>query len=211
MISVSLTPVDVTACPDEIRALTGIVQTDARFSHACGAQVTAEAARAQHSGGGGEAAVLPYISLGAGYRPNTTTLRPTAATAGGGGGGGGRGGDTASGTGPPAFPTVGNGADFPFSSVSYDVGFDPDLSYAVRTPCQAGNIESRIAARENTSECRNFEVILKKMMRWCCAVLRCALRCAVLHCAVLQAMLGGLINQGGRTFNSTVGKRRQSY
>jgi hypothetical protein len=44
-----------------------------------------------------------------------------------------------------------------------------------------------------------------------CAVLRCALRCAVLHCAVLQAMLGGLINQGGRTFNSTVGKRRQSY
>jgi hypothetical protein len=66
------------------------------------------------------------------------------------------------------------------------------------------------APRENTSECRNFEVILKKMMRWCCAVLRCALRCAVLHCAVLQAMLGGLINQGGRTFNSTVGKRRLS-
>ena len=43
------------------------------------------------------------------------------------------------------------------------------------------------APRENTSECRNFEVILKKMMRWCCAGLRCALRCA---CAALCCAAG---------------------
>ena len=96
--------------------------------------VTAEAARAQHGGGSGGtsgASVIPYLSLGAAYRPNTT-LQPTPGGAP----------STA-----PTFPMPGNSADFPFASVVYDVGHDPDLSYA--------------------------------------------------------ALMGGLINQGGRVFNST--------
>lgn len=101
--------------------------------------VTAESARAQHANGG-TARVIPYISLGGGYRPNTSisyaSHHASLAAAGS--------------SGPPeliGFPTVGNGADFPYDRVCYDVGFDPDLSYA--------------------------------------------------------SMLGGLINQGGVTFNSS--------
>ena len=110
--------------------------------------VTAESARAQHMNtstcadrassalpssatGSQGASVIPYISLGAGFRPNTTmVLSPGGATPV-----------------PGGFPEVGNVADFPFARACYDVGHDPDLSHA--------------------------------------------------------SLLGGLVNQGGPTFNSS--------
>jgi hypothetical protein len=98
--------------------------------------VTAESARAQHTSVDGSqsdistrAVVIPYLSLGAAYRPNTTFSTSN-------------GGLSA----VPNFPISTNVADFPFVATCYDVGFDPDLS--------------------------------------------------------TSASIGGLINQGGRTFNS---------
>ena len=95
--------------------------------------VTADAAWAQAGANTAlSPGVMPYVSLGAGYRPNVSLegigLRP----------------GNAPGT---NFPTIDNNPGFPFAERVYDVGYDPDLSYA--------------------------------------------------------AVLGGLINQGGPTFNSS--------
>ena len=68
--------------------------------------VVAESARAQHGGGSGAssgATVIPYLSLGAGFRPNTTLVL---------GGGGDGGGPLLS----PIFPEVGNGERKPFNT-----------------------------------------------------------------------------------------------
>jgi hypothetical protein len=50
--------------------------------------------------------VIPYVSLGAAFRPNTTLAL-----------GAGGGAATVS----PAFPEVGNGADLPYMALCYDV------------------------------------------------------------------------------------------
>ena len=67
--------------------------------------------------------MLPYLSLGAGYRPNTSF---TAAYSAGG----------AFLNRSVGFPIKSNGADFPFAAVCYDVGFDPDLSFSAAMGAQ---------------------------------------------------------------------------
>lgn len=88
--------------------------------------VVAESARAQRGGGSGSssgATVIPYLSLGAGFHPNTSFTDAYSV-----------GGTFLNRT--VGFPIKNNGADFPFAAVCYDVGFDPDLSFSAAMGAQ---------------------------------------------------------------------------